>query len=93
MNILLTMLAHVLRLVGVLLRPGGSKSVIAENLLLRQQLLVLNRTRKRAPNISPIHRMFLGFWCCFLNPRRIKRLSVTFRPSTLFRIQAAFVRR
>ena len=46
MNILLTFLAGGLRLVGLLLGPGGLRAVIAENLLLKQQLLVLNRVRK-----------------------------------------------
>ena len=30
--------------------PGGVRTVIAENLLLKQQLIVLRRGRKRAPN-------------------------------------------
>ena len=93
MNILLTMLARVLRLVGVLLGSGGLKAVIVENLLLRQQLLVLNRARKWVPNISPWHRLFLGFWSFFIRRERIRRLAVVLRPSTLFRIHAALVRK
>ena len=93
MSILLTMLARVLRLVGVLLGPGGFRAVIAENLLLRQQLLVLNRGRKRAPNISPVHRLFFGFWCLFIRRERNKRLAVVLRPSTFFRIHAVLVRK
>ncbi|HIG31303.1 MAG TPA: helix-turn-helix domain-containing protein, partial [Verrucomicrobiales bacterium] len=93
MNVLLTLLARVLRLVGVLLGPGGFRAVIAENLLLRQQLLVLNQGRKRAPNISPVHRLFFGFWCLFIKRERIQRLAVVLRPSTFFRIHAALVRK
>jgi hypothetical protein len=36
-----------------LLRRGGMKALIAENLLLKQQLFLLSRSRKRAPNLSP----------------------------------------
>ena len=36
----------VLRLAG----PGGARSVVAESTLIRHQLLILNRGRKRAPN-------------------------------------------
>ena len=93
MNFLLTMLARVLRLLGVLLGQGGWRTVIAENLLLRQQLLVLNRGRKRAPNISPVHRLFFGFWSFFIKPERINRLAVVLRPSTFFRIHAVLVRK
>ena len=35
-----------------LCRPGGVRAVIAENLLLKQQLIVLRRPRQRAPNLT-----------------------------------------
>jgi len=72
MNLLFTLLAHVLHNVAIVMQPGGSKSIIAETLLLKQQLLALNRSGKRAPNLPPIQRLFLAFWCQFLkrrNPR------------------------
>jgi len=93
MNLLFTVMAHFLRNVAILLQPGGCKSIIAENLLLKQQLLVLNRSRKRAPNLPPIQRLLLAFWCQFLKRSRIPRAAIAVRPSTLFRIHAAFVRK
>ena len=33
-------------------KPGGTKALIAENLTLRQQLLVVSRKQKRAPNLK-----------------------------------------
>jgi len=33
-------------------RPGGSHTVIAENLLLKQQLIIHSRSRQRAPNLT-----------------------------------------
>ena len=93
MNVLFTLLAHVLRNVAIILRPGGCRSIIAENLLLKQQLLVLNRSRKRAPNLPPIQRLFLAFWSHLLKRPRIERAAITIRPSTLFRIHATFVRK
>ena len=42
MNIFITLLAHLLRNTAILFQPGGLKSIIAENPLLKQQLLVLN---------------------------------------------------
>ena len=45
----IVLLAHLLVRVAMLLRPGGVKAVLAENLLLKQQLLVLQRSRRRAP--------------------------------------------
>jgi hypothetical protein len=31
--------------------PGGLRSVVAESVLVRHQLRILNRSRKRAPNL------------------------------------------
>jgi hypothetical protein len=40
---------HVMVTVVRLAGPGGLRSVVAESALIRHQLLVLNRGRKRAP--------------------------------------------
>ena len=85
MKVAIVLLAHLLVRVAMLLRPGGVKAVLAENLLLKQQLLVLQRSRRRAPNLCPIGRLFLGFWTLFLHPRRLLRAAAVFRPSTLLR--------
>ena len=42
-------LATVARLAG----PGGVRSVVAESVLVKHQLLILNRSRKRSPNLVP----------------------------------------
>ena len=52
------------------------KALIAENLLLKQQLFLLSRSRKRAPNLSPLDRFLLALWTIFLDPRRIKRTAM-----------------
>jgi hypothetical protein len=38
--------------VAKLLRPGGGRAIIAENLLLKQQLIIHSRSRQRAPNLT-----------------------------------------
>jgi hypothetical protein len=93
MNLLFTLLAYLLRSIVVVVRPGGCRSIIAENLLLKQQLSVLNRARKRAPNLPPIQRLFFAVWCQLLKRSRIERAAIVVRPSTLFRIHATFVRK
>ena len=40
---------YLVSLANKLLRLGGMKAVIAENLILKQQVLLLTRSRKRAP--------------------------------------------
>ncbi|MCB9020467.1 MAG: transposase [Chitinophagales bacterium] len=68
-----------------LLGPGGAKAVVADNLLMKQQLLVMHRGRKRAPNLTVLDRFFLGFWSLFLSQRHIQRAAVIIRPSTLLK--------
>jgi hypothetical protein len=48
----LILFAHLLVIVVRLARPGGLRSVVAESLLVRHQLLIWNRGRKRAPNLA-----------------------------------------
>src|SRR5215471_13044311 len=38
-------------------RPGGLRSIVAESVLLRHPLLILNRGRKRAPNLRGADRI------------------------------------
>jgi len=55
MKSVLFFFAHFLTTLARLLGPGGVKAVLAENLLIKQQLLVMNRSRHRAPaEASPL---------------------------------------
>ena len=58
--VVLTLL-HLAVTAAKLCRPGGVRAVIAENLLLKQQLIVLRRPRKRAPNLTTVDRLLCGF--------------------------------
>ena len=46
MRDLATLLLHLLVTVA---GPGGARAVVAESVLVRHQLLILNRSRKRSP--------------------------------------------
>jgi hypothetical protein len=87
------LLFNLLTTLAKLLRPGGGRAVIAENLLLKQQLIIHNRSRQRAPNLSTQDRALLGFWSLFLDPRRIARIAIIIKPSTLLRFHAAMKKR
>jgi hypothetical protein len=93
MKDIIYLLFHLLTTVAKLLRPGGRKTVIAENLLLKQQLVIHSRARERAPNLSTQDRALLGFWSLFLNPRRIVRSAIIIKPSTLLRFHNALKKR
>ena len=61
MKDLLVLLAHLLTTLAKLLGPGGARAIVADSLLMKQQLLIINRSRRRAPNLTPIDRTLLGF--------------------------------
>ena len=67
-----------------LMRPGGSRIIIAENLLLKQQLLIHSRSRQRAPNLNTHDRALLGFMSLFLSRHRIVRAAIIIKPSCPF---------
>ena len=93
MNDVLLLLAHLLTTVAKLFGTGGMKGVVAENLLLKHQLLILSRSKRRAPNLSTADRFLLGLCSLFLRPGRIAKCAIGLRPSTLFRFHQWLVRR
>ena len=89
----LLLLLHRPTTVGRLLGRGGAKAIVAENLLIKQQLLILTRSRQRASNLMPRDRILLGFWSLFLRPTRFQEVAVAFRPATLLEFHQCLVRR
>jgi hypothetical protein len=51
MRDLAVLFLHVLATVARPAGPGGARALVAESLLVKQQLLILNRSRKRSPNL------------------------------------------
>jgi len=61
MKDLLLIVAHLLTTLARMLGPGGAKAIVADSLLMKQQLLIVNRSRQRAPNLTATDRRLLGF--------------------------------
>ena len=83
MENLFVVFAHILTAIAKLLRPGGARALVAENLVLKQQLLIINRFRLRAPNLTPQDRRFIGFFATLLDPRRLRGSAIIIKPSTI----------
>ncbi len=83
MKNLILIIVDLVSTVARLLRPGGTKAVLAETLLLKHQLLIVNRSRQKAPNLNALDRIMLALWTLFMNPRRIARNAVILKTSTL----------
>ena len=58
MRELFVLLAHLVTTLIKLCRHGGLHAVVAESLAVKHQLQVINRTRRRAPRLTPWDR-----WC------------------------------
>src|SRR6267142_5786282 len=74
---------HALTMVVRLVRAGGMRSVLAESILLKHQLLILNRSRRRAPNLRASDRLIAGLCTPFVTGRRLARAGIVagyFRP-------------
>lgn len=84
---------HFLVLFVKSLKPGGIKSVIAENLLLKQQLIVMGRTRFKAPNLNKNDRFIFGYLSLFISAHRRLMTAVIVKPSTLLSFHRALVDR
>jgi putative transposase len=84
---------HLLATVARLAGPGGARSVVAESVLVKHQLLILNRSRKRSPNLRPSDRMVAGLCAVFIRPGRLIRSAIVFNPSTLLRLHRTLIHR
>ena len=60
MRDLAVLLLHLLATIARLSGPGGARSVVAESVLVKHQLLTLNRSRKRSPNLRASDRVVAG---------------------------------
>ena len=69
MRTLLVLAIHLVASIAKLLGPGGARGLLAETLVVKHQLLVINRARHRAPNLTSYDRIVL---VSFLNIHPLK---------------------
>ena len=93
MRELLILVIHLLVTAAKSLRAGGVRAVVAESLLLKHQLLISNRSRHRAPNLSSLDRFVLGFTTLFVNRGRIEKVAALLSPATLLKFHKALIKR
>jgi putative transposase len=89
MRDLVVLFIHFIGTLARLLGPGGARSMVAESLLLKHQLLILNRSRQRAPNLSASDRILAGWLALWLRPTRLLRSAIVLKPSTLLGLHQA----
>src|SRR6516162_9120198 len=81
----LILFVHLIGVVVRLAKPGGLRSVVAESVLVRHQLLILNRGR--APKLRAADRIVTGLCTLFIRPARLVGSAIVLKPSTLLYFQ------
>jgi putative transposase len=87
------LLVHLIVSLIRLLKPGGMKVVIAETMIMKQQLIVMNRGRARAPKLGTSDRFLFGLLAHFIDEKRLHKVAVIIRPATILSFHKALVKR
>ena len=93
MRDLAVLLIHLFATIARLAGPGGARSVVAESILVKQQLLILNRSRQRSPNLRACDRLIAGLCALLLRPDRLIRSAIVLKPSTLLGLHQVLKKR
>src|SRR5262245_2328495 len=83
MHDIFTLFLHAIVTIIRLGKPGGLRSVVAESVLMRHQLLILNRGRKRTSNFRSSDRIIAGLCTLLMRQTRVLRSVVVLKASTL----------
>jgi hypothetical protein len=89
----LILFVHLIVTLMRLARPGGVRSVVAESVLVKHQLLILNRSRKRSRNLRASDRIIAGLCALLMHPGRVIRSAIVLKPSTLLHFHRVLVKR
>ncbi len=89
----ISILLHIIHLVLKLCKPNGGRAVIAENLILRQQLIVLQRKYRRSPNLTFFDRLIFAILGANVTSARLLKIAITVKPSTIIAFHKALVKR
>src|SRR5216684_4320906 len=89
MRDLVILFIHLLTTAARLAGRGGLRSVVAKSVLLKHQLLILNRSRKRAPHLRLWDRLVAGGCALLMRPSRLIRSAIVLKPSTLLHLHQA----
>src|ERR1700680_4203690 len=93
MRDLAVLFLHLLATFARLAGPGGARSVVAGSVLVKQQLVILNRSRKRSPNLRLRDRIVAAVCPFLMRPGRLIRSAIVLKPSTLLSLHRALKRR
>ena len=93
MRTVLLLVVHFFTTLAKLVGPGGARTVVADSLLIKHQLIVINQSRQRAPNLTGLDRFLFGLWSLFMNPKRLFKSNVILKTSTFLHFHKILVNR
>src|SRR5215475_9641412 len=79
MHDIFIVLVHSIVTIVQLIKPGGLRAVVAESALTRHQLLILNRSWKRSPNLRVSDRIITGLCTFLMHPSRMLRCGIVLK--------------
>src|SRR5216110_3015528 len=92
MRDIFTLFLHAVVTIIRLGQPGGLRSVVAESVLMRHQVLILNRGRKRAPNLRTSDRIIAGLCTLLMRSARVLQSAVVLKASTLLNFHKMLIK-
>jgi len=82
---------HLIVTVARLFGLAGPRSVVAESLLVKHQILIINRSR--APDLQPSDRLIVGLYGILMRRTRLLRSANVLKPSTILGFHRTLVKR
>jgi putative transposase len=87
----ITLLLHFIRIAIMLFKPNGTRSLMAENLMLRKQLVKLSRKHQRSPRLSFADRVMLAVLIHFVKSSRLLKSAIIIKPATILKFHKALI--
>ena len=73
-------------------RPGGIRSIVAENIALRQQLIVLSRKHRKSPPMTMFDRFVFGLSLFSIPVKRLSKIAIIVQPATVLKFHKVLVK-
>lgn len=93
MKTILLITVHIIVTLFKLSMPGGLRKIVAENVLIKQQLIAVKRSKRKCPDLLPVERLLFGFWAFVLDPKRLLKSAIIIKPATLLKFHKLLVKR
>lgn len=87
----LTLITCIINLLFKLLRKSGTREIIAENILLKQQLQVLTRNNSKRQKFTIFDRYVFGVFCSKIAKKKLHRLLLILKPLTILKFHRAII--